>query len=86
MPNPTYGMSGNSYVPARLRAEPNAEPAPLKVAAPSRCDHMTTICPTRDCVESWLWDWDINFRRTAGGRRLYRATYGGDATTAEALA
>jgi hypothetical protein len=67
---PTTGLSGNAYVPARMRGYEHEGLHPIRVLTPARCDHLETICT--DCAESWSWDWDIWWHRTAGGRRLGR--------------
>jgi hypothetical protein len=64
-------FSGNSYVPMRLREDPEGtKPTPTRIVVERNCDHKTTICPTKDCIESWAIDWKIFFDRTGGGRQL----------------
>lgn len=67
-------LSGNAYVPAVLRAE-GGKRQKIKVSIPKFCDHTSTVCPTPSCVESWSIDWDLLFKRTAGGRRLFAGAY-----------
>jgi hypothetical protein len=65
----TKQLSGNFYVPMRLRGDNETErPTPTKIAAESRCEHETTICA--DCADSWEADWIIYWKRTKGGRHL----------------
>lgn len=58
-------LSGNAYVRLGL---PGEEPGRVRVRQPANCDHGITICT--ECVESWEIDHDIQFHRTAAGRRL----------------
>lgn len=59
-------LSGNTYVPVRLRGE-REKWSPLIIRKPARCeDH--TVCLW--CVESWMWDYDFRFEATKGGRAL----------------
>jgi hypothetical protein len=66
----TKQLSGNFYVPMRLREESSeTRPTPTKIASERRCEHEHTIC--MECADSWSLDWVIFWNRTAGGRRLY---------------
>jgi hypothetical protein len=59
-------LSGHAYVPGKVRGYD--EPwVPMIIRTPARCEEHT-ICVY--CVEDWLWDWEIAFARTAGGRAL----------------
>lgn len=65
----TEQLSGNSYVSAILRGEPIPKQLPkIRVADERRCDHVETICV--DCARTWEIDWQLNYERTAAGRRL----------------
>lgn len=69
----TANLSGNAYVAVRQRRpedDDNRRPSRVPLVAERNCDHVSTICATTSCVESWEIDWELLFRRTAGGRRL----------------
>lgn len=59
-------LSGHNYVP--MRCEPGPfHPVKIKTN-PNLCEHIETVCS--ECVESWSIDYEIRFKRTAGGRAL----------------
>lgn len=64
-------LSGNNYVSVRLRDSSN-RPGPVLLRAPMHCNHGVTMC--NECAHSWLWDYQILWSRTGGGRKL-RETY-----------
>lgn len=71
-------LSGGNYVPAHLKTDPVEERFKLPIATVARCDHASTICASRECVDSWRKDYHIFFPRTAGGRGLWNATHPGE--------
>lgn len=73
--------SGNRYISARMRGEtyPLSNEAfgikitfhQLDLVPSNRCAHVQTMCPTRECIESWgLGDWQLFLERTNAGRQL----------------
>lgn len=80
-------LSGYAYVSAVMENEPLDQKhlcripirmSPDEAAKAGRgsipCEHETTICSSHDC-QSWQWDYDILWWRTAGGRRLFAKLY-----------
>lgn len=76
--------SGYTYISARIRGEHyplrnekfgiNIYFNKLDLVPVDSCDHTHTICPTRECVESWgLGDWQLLLQRTRAGRQLVEA-------------
>lgn len=62
-------LSGSSYVPMRLKEDPDTgKPSPTKIASIGRCEHLTTICV--ECADQWGTDYVIFWQRTKGGRNL----------------
>lgn len=61
-------LSGNSYVPMRLRENPEEHAAPTPIASELRCEHLTTVCTI--CLPEWETDWIVLYSRTNGGRNL----------------
>lgn len=58
-------MSSLVYLPGRCPGDLKWSPLPIR--APQDCeDH--TVCVW--CIEGWMWDYDLDFTRTVGGRRL----------------
>jgi hypothetical protein len=59
------------YVPMKMKdpeGPTNEKATPTKILHERNCEHEMTVCS--DCVVSWMWDYHVYFRRTAGGRRL----------------
>lgn len=67
---PTEQWSGNNYVTVHEKTAHAKDRGRVKIVAVNNCNHVTTICATKDCVESWEIDYDLFFRRTRGGRNL----------------
>lgn len=66
-------LSGYSYVVGLLNGE-HAGGA-IRIAAPNRCDHSTTICEGKTetgsyCADEWQYDYSLLWSRTTGGRVL----------------
>ena len=68
----TARLSGNAYVSARMRPEPNvpATRCRLPLVHPRNCDHTYTLCMTARCLNSWSLDYQLFLIRTGGGRRI----------------
>jgi hypothetical protein len=66
---PIPNLSSHNYVAAKMKESLSIDPfEQIRVSIPERCDHTTTICPTKECVESWSIDWELFFTRTIAGR------------------
>jgi hypothetical protein len=61
-------LSSHSYLLVRLRFEPGMKPSKLRIHSPKICNHSHAIC--EECVDSWSWDYHIDFGRTVGGRKI----------------
>ena len=81
MPADRSVLSGARYVAARLPGIDYSPVLPkgqhrsdaIRLAARARCDHATTMCADRECVESWALDWQLLLPRTVAGRGLIDA-------------
>jgi len=72
----TNELSGRRYVAAHLRGEDytarrgGVSYSKLRAAPVDRCDHEETMCVSRECVESWGFDFRLYLPRTSYGRSL----------------
>ncbi len=57
-----------AVIVARLRDEPDTDPARVPVLTAAVCDHLETICPA--CATQWQQDWDLDFGSTAAALTL----------------